>query len=302
MKARLKKVCKTCTASSLQTYYYNIKALAKIAGHDEVPNNHRWINAALLKKIKRTLPLMKFKNMTIAGNKALSAYDKKNEDWAKAMQESTQRYNRERDTQKRTKRESENWPKEGYRALTKLANEMYKDVEHLYNKAPAKVTFPELWQMMRHFVILFYSKHALRGDLADVRIKRSGSNYLEKKGKKWHLHVGNHKTVKAHGPIELDLDSTVGNALDKYLIYLRAKTKHGFLLSTKRYGNKLTRKDMMSMIRNTTKERLGKNIGIQMIRVLKTTDHFKSIDESAKLRGELAHGPGMQWKYVSRPK
>ena len=302
MKARLKKVCKTCTASSLQTYYYNIKALAKIAGHDEVPNNHRWINAALLKKIKRTLPLMKFKNMTIAGNKALAAYDKKNEDWAKAMQESTQRYNRERDTQKRTKRESENWPKEGYRALTKLANEMYKDVEHLYNKAPAKVTFPELWQMMRHFVILFYSKHALRGDLADVRIKRSGSNYLEKKGKKWHLHVGNHKTVKAHGPIELDLDSTVGNALDKYLIYLRAKTKHGFLLSTKRYGNKLTRKDMMSMIRNTTKERLGKNIGIQMIRVLKTTDHFKSIDESAKLRGELAHGPGMQWKYVSRPK
>jgi len=302
MKARLKKVCKTCTASSLQTYYYNIKALAKIAGHDEVPNNHKWINAALLKKIKRTLPLMKFKNMTIAGNKALAAYDKKNEDWAKAMQESTQRYNRERDTQQRTKRETENWPKEGYRALTKLANEMYKDVEHLYNKAPAKVTFPELWQMMRHFVILFYSKHALRGDLADVRIKRSGSNYLEKKGKKWHLHVGNHKTVKAHGPIELDLDSTVGNALDKYLIYLRAKTKHGFLLSTKRYGNKLTRKDMMAMIRNTTKERLGKNIGIQMIRVLKTTDHFKSIDESAKLRGELAHGPGMQWKYVSRPK
>jgi hypothetical protein len=302
MKARLKKVCKTCTASSLQTYYYNIKALAKIAGHDEVPNNHRWINAALLKKIKQSLKLMKFKNMTIAGNKALAAYDKKNEDWAKAMQESTQRYNRERDTQKRTKRESENWPKEGYRALTKLANEMYKDVEHLYNKAPAKVTFPELWQMMRQFVILFYSKHALRGDLADVRIKRSGSNYLEKKGKKWHLHVGNHKTVKAHGPIELDLDSTVGNALNKYLTYLRAKTKHGFLLSTKRYGNKLTRKDMMSMIRNTTKERLGKNIGIQMIRVLKTTDHFKSIDESAKLRGELAHGPGMQWKYVSRPK
>ena len=299
MKARLTKVCKTCTASSLQTYYYNIKALAKIAGHDEVPNNHRWINVALLKKIKRTLPLMKFKNMSIAGNKALAAYDKKNEDWAKAMQESTQRYNRERDTQKRTKRESENWPDGGYRALSKLATEMYKDVEHLYNKAPARVTFPELWQMMRHFVILFYSKHALRGDLADVRIKRSGSNYLEKKGKKWHLHD---KTVKAHGPIELDLDSTVGNALDKYLIYLRAKTKHGFLLSTKRYGNKLTRKDMMSMIRNTTKERLGKNIGIQMIRVLKTTDHFKSIDESAKLRGELAHGPGMQWKYVSRPK
>ena len=304
MKARLRRVCKNCTASSLQTYYYNIKALAKMAGHDEVPNNHRWINAALLKKIRRTLPLMKFKNMTIAGNKALAAYDKKKEEWAKAMQESTLKYNKERDKQKRTKREEANWPKEGYKALAKLANELYKDVEHLYNKAPAKVTYPELWQMMRHFVILFYSRHALRGDLADVRIKRSGSNYIEKKkgSKKWHLHVGQHKTVKAHGPIELDLDDAVGKQLDKYLLYVRAKTKHGFLLSTKRYGNKLTRKDMMTMIRNTTKDRLGLNIGIQMIRVLKTTDHFKSIDESAKLRGELAHGPGMQWKYVSRPK
>ena len=302
MKARLRRVCKNCTASSLQTYYYNIKALAKIAGHDEPPNHGRWLNAALLKKIKRSLPLMKFKNMTIAGNKALAAYDKKNEEWAKAMQESTSRYNKERDKQKRTKREEANWPKEGYKALAKLATELHKDVAHLYEKAPAKVTMPELWQMMRHFVILFYSRHALRGDLADVRIKRSGSNYLEKKGKAWHLHVGQHKTVKAHGPIELDLDAAVAKQLEKYLLYLKAKTKHGFLLSTKRYGNKLTRKDMMQMIRTCTKEYLGKNIGIQMIRVLKTTDHFKSIDESAQLRDELAHGPGMQWKYVSRPK
>ena len=301
MKARLRSVCKDCTASSLQTYYYNIKALARMAGHDEPPNNGRWINSALLKKIRKTLPLMKFKNMTIAGNKALAAYGKKkNEEWSKAMQESTTKYNKERDTQKRTKRESANWPKEGYRALAKLANELYKDVEHLYDKAPAKVTYPELWEMMRHFVILFYSKHALRGDLADIRIKRAGSNYIEKKGKKWHMHVGQHKTVKAHGPIELDLEDVVGKQLDRYLLYLRAKTKHGYLLSTKRYGNKLTRKDMMQLIRTTTKDRLGLNIGIQMIRVLKTTDHFKSIDESAKLRGELAHGPGMQWKYVSR--
>ena len=300
MKARLKKVCKECTDSSLQTYFYNIKALAKLAGHDEPPANHRWINSALLKKIRKSLPLMKFKNMTIAGMKALAAYDKKNEEWAKAMQDSTLRYNKQRDTQKRTKRESDNWPKEGYRAVAKLATTLHNEVQHLFNKAPAKITLPELWQMMRWFVILFYSEHALRGDLADVRIKRGGTNYIEKKKGGYHMHIGNHKTVKAHGPIELDLAPAVNKALDKYLVYVRAKTKHGYLLSTKRYGNKLTRKDMMQLIRNTTKDRLGKNIGIQMIRVLKTTDHFKSIDQSAKLRTELAHGPQMQWKYVSR--
>ena len=300
MKARLQKVCKQCTPSSLQTYYYNIKALAKLAGHAEVPNNHKWINKALLAKIRRTLPLMKFKNMTIAGNKALAAYDKKNEEWADAMRQATLKYNKQRDTQKRTKRESDNWPKEGYKALSKLAATLYKEVEHLFKKAPAKISFPELWQMMRWFVILFYSKHALRGDLADCKIKRGGSNYIEKKKDGWHMHIGNHKTVRAHGPIELDLHAEVASALNKYLVYLRAKTKHGYLLSTKRYGNKLTRKDMMQLIRNTTKDRLGLNIGIQMIRVLKTTDHFKSIDQAAALRGELAHGSSMQWKYVSR--
>ena len=302
MKARLRKVCTQCTESSIQTYFYNIKAIAKVAGLDDVPNNVKWINSSLLKKLRKSVSLMKFKNLTIAANKALHAYGKKNEEWLKAMQESTTQYGKERDKQKRTKREEANWPKNGYKALANLASELYEEVEHLYNKAPAKVTLPELWQMMRHFVILFYSKHALRGDLADVRIKRGGANYIQKKGKTWHMHIGAHKTVKAHGPIELDLHPAVGKQLDKYLIYLRAKTKHGFLLSTKRYGFKLTRKDMMTMIRNTTKDRLGLNIGIQMIRVLKTTDHFKSIDESAKLRGELAHGPGMQWKYVSRPK
>ena len=301
MKSLLRKVCSTCTESSIQTYYYNIRALAKMAGHDEPPKHGRWINSALLAKLRK-LPLMRFKNMTIAGMKALSAYGKKNEEWAKAMAQATEKYGKLRDQQKRTKRETANWPKEGYKALYKLAKELHGEIKHLFNIAPAKITFPDLWRMMRWFVFLFYSKHALRGDLADVRTTRKGQNYIEKKKKsgKWHMHVGTHKTVKAHGPIELDLDPEVGKALEKYLIYLRAKTKHGFLLSTKRYGNKLSRKDMMQLIRNTTKDRLGLNIGIQMIRVLKTTDHFKSIDESAKLRGELAHGPQMQWKYVSR--
>ena len=54
-------MCKNCTASSLQTYYYNIKALAKMAGYDEPPKHGRWVNKQLLAKIRK-LPLMKFKN------------------------------------------------------------------------------------------------------------------------------------------------------------------------------------------------------------------------------------------------
>lgn len=299
MKALLQKSCTTCTQSSIQTYYYNIKALAKMAGYDEPPKHGRWVNKQLLAKIRK-LPLMKYKNMTIAGIKALNAYGSKSEEWAKAMSKATERYNKERDKQKRTPREARNWPVGGYKALTKLADELRGEVAHLFKKAPATVSFPELWRMARWFIFVFYSRHALRGDLADVRITKKGQNYIEKSAKGWHMHVGQHKTVRAHGPIELKLAPDVAKALDQYLPYLRAKTKHGFLLSTKRYGNKLGRKDMMQLIRNTTRARLGKTIGVQLIRVLKTTDHFKSIDESAKLRGELAHGPQMQWKYVSR--
>ena len=114
------------------------------------------------------------------------------------------------------------------------------------------------------------------------------------------MHIGNHKTVRAHGAIDLKLDPKVSGALDLYMPYLRANTKHGYLLSTKRYGRRMSRKDMMLLLRKTTQDRLQKRIGVQLIRVMKTTAKFKSIDEAAKLRSELAHGPQMQWKYVSR--
>ena len=299
MKALLKKTCPTCTKSSLVTYYYNIKALAKLAGFEEPPKHGRWINKSLLAKIRK-LPLMKFKNMTIAGIKAINAYGLKNEEWATAMSKSTERYNKERNKQVRTPREAKNWPDGGYKALSKLATEMGLEVQDLFKKAPAKVTLSELWKMARWFVILFYSRHALRGDLGDVHTSKKGQNYIEKKKGRWHIHIGQHKTVKAHGAIELELQLDVSKALDRYLPYVRAKTKHGFLISTKRLGHKMTRKDMMELIRNTTQKRIGKRIGVQLIRVMKTTDHFKSIEKSSKLRSELAHGPEMQWKYVSR--
>ena len=53
----------------------------------------------------------------IAGVKALSAYGTKKPAWHEAMNEATLKYSKQRDTQKRTKRESDNWPKDGYLEL-----------------------------------------------------------------------------------------------------------------------------------------------------------------------------------------
>ena len=76
--------------------------------------------------------------------------------------------------------------------------------------------------------------------------------------------------------------------------------KHGYLLSTLRTGNRLQRADMLKLIRTLTKERLGKNIGVQLIRVMKVSASALAIDEAKKLQDELGHSASMQRKYVSR--
>ena len=310
MKALLQESCKSCTASSIDTYYYTIRSLAKLVGKDDVPLQDKWIDDTLFERVKHQPKTTSSKNLAVAALKALRAYPqtgtvkKKLEKWGKYVSTISEKYSKTRDKQERTKRESKNWPKDGYDSIKKLATRLYKEpvVQQALQKAPAKVSFTELWYLGRWFTFLFYSRHALRGDLADVQIKKRGLNYVHKKGSRWHMHVGDHKTAKSHGAIDLQLHEDVGRALNQFLPYVRAKTNHGYLLSTKRYGNRMRRVDMMKMIRETTERYLGKRIGIQMIRVLKTTSHLKGLDEAAGLRAEMAHGPQMQWKYVSRPK
>ena len=57
---------------------------------------------------------------------------------------------------------------------------------------------------------------------------------------------------------------------------------------------------MLRLIRNTTKERLGKNIGVQLIRVLKVTGATEEIEAAKKLQQEMGHSASMQRKYISR--
>jgi hypothetical protein len=215
------------------------------------------------------------------------------------MSEATEKYARIRESGKRTKREHENWPKGGYQALGTLAKTLHSEQEHLENK---KVwSRSDLYHFQRYLIVLFYSKHALRGDLADVRHKKPfGSNWVQKAGSAYKLHIGEHKTSRAHGAIKLDLGPGITRALNTFLPQLRRLTKHGFLLSTLRTGNRLQRQDMLRLIRNTTRERLGKNIGVQLIRVLKVSGAAAEIDKATQLQRELGHSSTMQKKYISR--
>ena len=296
--ALLKKVCTNCKPSSIKTYWANIQALARVAGRDAVPASASWLNDALLKRVV-AMPLNRYKRLTTAAVKAAQMYKVKRPKWSKAMGDAADKYTRIRESGKRTKREHENWPKGGYQALSALAKKLFSEQEHLEKKK--KWNTRDLYHYQRYLIVLFYSKFALRGDLADVRYKKPfGSNWLQKLKTKYKLHIGEHKTARARGAIELDVGGTLADALDTFLPQLRRLTTHGYLLSTLRTGNRLQRQDMLRLIRNTTKEHLGKNIGVQLIRVLKVSASQKEIDKAAALQQELGHSSTMQKRYISR--
>ena len=294
--AKLKKACKNCKPSSIQTYWYNIKTLARIAGKDDIPANANWLNAALRKRVKE-MPLQRRKRYAAAAVKANQMYGKKDPLWIEIMSKASEAYARQRDTGKRTKREHENWPKDGYKSLKKLANTMHGEVKFLESKTTWSRS--DLYHYQKYLVVRFYSTYALRGDLADVRIMRPfGTNWFD--AKKHTLHIGEHKTSKARGALTVDLaDKDVKHAFDVFLPHAK-KRKHGFLLSTLRTPNRLSRHDLLKLIRNLTKDRLGKNIGVQLIRVLKVSAHKREIDKATDLQKELGHSGTMQRRYISR--
>ena len=158
--ALLQKACTNCKASSIKTYWANIQALSRVAGRDAMPAGAGWLNDKLLASIA-AMPLNRFKRFTTAGVKAAQMYKAKKPKWGKAMSEATEKYARQRESGKRTKREHENWPKDGYRALGNLAKTLLSELDHLPNKKAWNRS--DLYHYQRYLIVLFYSKHALRG-------------------------------------------------------------------------------------------------------------------------------------------
>ena len=227
--AQLQKACVDCRPSSIRTYWANIKALARLAGRDDVPSTSSWLNAKLLKRVLAE-PLNRSKRFTTAGVKAAQMYKIKKQNWVRAMSEVTDKYATQRRSGKRTVREAANWPEGGYKALSKLAKELYSEVDLLANVKKQWNT-RDLYHFQRYLIVLFYSKHALRGDLADVRIKAPfANNWLKKAGGSYVLHVGRHKTSRAHGAIELRLGGAIKEALDAFFASAQA---HGSRLFAK---------------------------------------------------------------------
>ena len=78
--ALLQKACDGCKASSVKTYWANIKSLSRLAGHDAVPAGASWLNDKLLKRVLAE-PTNRAKRFTTAGVKAAQMYKARKEKW-----------------------------------------------------------------------------------------------------------------------------------------------------------------------------------------------------------------------------
>ena len=221
------------------------------------------------------------------------------EKWHKAMQEASEKYTKLRLSGKRTKREAERWPKDGYASIRKVAKQLHEEVAHLENRKPSTLSAWERYLYQRWVILLFYSHHAMRGDLADVQLTKGARSWIRHKGKKWTLHVGHHKTMKSRGAIEFKVDDPVSAAFSKFVPMVKAaKLKHKYLLSTSR-GKQLQRQDMLKLISATTERYLGKKIGVQILRVLKTTSKIKDLDTATELQHEMTFRPNSATIYLA---
>ena len=129
---KFRAVCTHCTESTIKTYLFNIRGLAKEAGHSAVPEGHGWINDKLLQQLQKGAAT-RYKRFTIVAVKLLQAYGIKGpklKKWQEQMRISTDKYGAIRDKQKRTDREARNWPEGGYQALTGLARKLHGEVAH----------------------------------------------------------------------------------------------------------------------------------------------------------------------------
>ena len=302
----MESVCSRCTESTITTYVHNVFRLARVHDAqitDTLPKGHKWINSpGLLGKVTK-MKLGPRRILSLAAVKALHALGApKSEKWSDMMKKSSEEYDTEREKRMKTPREVARWPKKGYDALRIAADKLRGETQKFFNKVR---TTSELYLVQRYVIIRLYSLHALRLDWADVKLSKPNqeqTNFLYKDSRKgWQLVMRKYKTSKVMGQQNIKLSRAASLVLTMFVPLVKAKTSHGFLLSTKG-GKKLSRKGLSNLLSRTTEKYIGKRISAQIIRVLKATKFKKQTEEAAELAKEMLHGKEQHLQYTKKEK
>ena len=298
----MKKVCANCTASTINVYARNLFRLAKLAGHEGVPNNAKWLASKPLMAKFAKQPLNTRRLLSVAAVKGMKMYGQDTSgEWGPLMSKATEQYEKERDSRRKTKREKDRWPDKGYDSLKDVAKKLKKEVQGLLKKK--EPTVKELYRLQKYVVIALYSEHALRLDWADVKLSKTNDqdkNFLHKYPRRgWILTMRKYKTSKSMGEIEIKMSRPTSLVLSMFVPKVKSATSHGYLLSNMQ-GKKLSRSGLSKVLIRLTEKHLGSKIGSQIIRVLKSTKYKKDTEKSEQLAKELMHSSKQQLQYAKK--
>ena len=157
-----------------------MRRLSKLAGFEGVPVSGKWLLRKKLLKSFDKLTLSARRVLSVAAVKLSQMYQQdKPIDWTTRLASAASEYDTEREKRKKTDREKENWPKDGYDAIARAANDLKSTVSKYFGKKEPSVF--ELYEIQKYVILKLYSQHALRLDWADVFLGKKDSdqkNYI----------------------------------------------------------------------------------------------------------------------------
>ena len=297
---KLKSVCTNCTKASIMVYLRLIKRLYKLIEDGTVPLTGDWLGKKELMEKYRKLPLKQRRHLSTGAVKASKMYKRSSEKWEIEMYKDASKYDRERGKNKKSDKERASWPKQGYKAVKKAANEQWKRVKLLL---PGEPNLKTLYKYQMFLALKLFSEVPFRNTFASFSIKKTDGNYIKQPPKgNFTFIVNDHKTSKKTGPREVTLSRASTMAVRKFLKY-RARVpniQHDFLFSNKR-GDRMTKATFGKAVHRVTKELLGKSFGSRLIRVLAATEMKPEIDKAADLANKMLHSQ-KQGKAYTRSK
>ena len=291
---KLKNTCKNCAKASIQVYFRNTRRLFRLINEDgPIPDTGDWLGKKILMEKYKKLPLNIRRHLSTAAVKACKAYKRSPDKWSVEMYKAANQYERKRNENKRTDKESKAWPKGGIKAVKRASKEQWKRVKVLL-KSDAEPNLKTLYKYALFIILKLFSEVPFRNLFPTFSLKKSEGNYISrpKKGN-WSFVVNKHKTSKSQGPLEVKISRANTMALRKFVAYQDKvpEVEHDFLLSNKS-GSKMSKANMGKAVHRVTKELLGKAFGSRLIRVLASSALKPEIDAVYALQKKLLHAPG----------
>ena len=265
----------------------------------EIPTTSKWIMSKALEEKVKALALNKRRHLTSIGYIATKAYKLPTDNkWHDMMLDDINKYQAERNKNKRSDYEKQNLPK-NLNELKKAARDYKVSIKRIYKKESP--TLAQLYKVQKWVVLRLITELPLRNDLPTVNIHEKKGNYLDKHGKNGlKLIMQDFKASDKVGKREIVLTRAAATVIRNFLKYRKkAGITHDYFLSS-RDGTPMSKSGYSQMLIKTTDELLGKRVGSRMIRVLTATEYKDDIDKVDKLTNKLLHTSNQTRQYIRR--